>query len=164
MGDTTGDPDAAARGLEESADGRGDGSTGAVSLGSHSSRVVEKMDRVVGRMLQVQPRPADATVRRRPFETPLLMVGVRCTVRYIVLPFALPLVGVATGATRGIVTGAALGILLILDVIAVISIVATLRWLWRHQHPRRWQYLPVALALTALVAFFLVNDTRVLYA
>jgi hypothetical protein len=29
-----------------------------------------------------------------------------------------------------------------------------------HTAPRRWQYLPVALALVALVGVFIVNDTR----
>jgi hypothetical protein len=80
-----------------------------------------------------------------------------------VLPFVLPLLGVATSTTLGIVTGAALGILLTLDVIAASAIVATLRRLWRLQHPRRWQYLPVALALAVLVGFFFVNDARVLF-
>ncbi len=75
----------------------------------------------------------------------------------------LPLLGVATSATRGIVTGAALGILLTLDVIAAIAIVATLRRLWRLQHPRRWQYLPVALALAVLVGFFVMSDACVLF-
>lgn len=122
------------------------------------------MDRAVARVLHVQPQQAFATTKSQPFETPLLFAGLRCTARYLVLPFVLPLLGPTAGATLGIVTGAALGILLILDVIAVISIVATLRLLWRHQHSRRWQYLPVALALTALIALFLVNDTRLLYA
>jgi len=76
-------------------------------------------------------------------------------VGYIVLPFVLPLMGVATGA--------ALGILLTLDVIAAIAILAMLRRLWRLQHPRRWQYLPVALALAVLVGVFLANDMGVLY-
>jgi hypothetical protein len=116
-----------------------------------------------GRGLEESVLRAAATIRRRPFERTLLFAGVRCTMRYIVLPFVLPLLGAATGAAGGIVTGAALGILLILDVIAVISIVATLRWLWRHQHPRRWRYLPLALVLTVLVAIFFMNDLRVLY-
>ncbi len=111
-----------------------------------SSRVVEMMDRAVARVLFVQPRPlvprqVVTTTGSRPFETPLLFSAARCTVRYIVLPivlpFALPLLGVATGATLGIVTGVSLGILLLLDVVAAISIVATLRRLWRLQHPRR---------------------------
>lgn len=134
-----------------------------------SSRAVEQLDRGVARVLRVQPQPlvtreAVATTSSWPFGTPLLVSAVRCTLRYIALPFVLPLLGVVAGPRLGIVTGAALGILLILDVIAAISIVATLRWLWRYQHPRRWQYMPVALALTVLVAVFLVNDTRVLYA
>jgi hypothetical protein len=69
----------------------------------------------------------------------------------------------ATAATVGIVTGAALALLLILDVIAVVAIVATVRRLWQFQHPRRWHYLPMALALALLVGFFFVNDARVLF-
>jgi hypothetical protein len=107
------------------------------------------------------PRDAVAATSSPPFEAPLLVSAVRCTLRYIVLPFVFPLLGVATSATLGIVTGAALGILLMLDVIAAISIVATLRRLWRRQHPRRWQYLAVALALAVLVGFFFLSDARV---
>jgi hypothetical protein len=99
---------------------------------------------------------------RRPLETALVFIGLRCITRYLMLPLMLPLLAVGLGATPGIVAGVALGVLLILDVSAILSIAATLRWLWRHQHPRRWQYLPVALALTVLVAAFFLNDMRVL--
>ena len=99
------------------------------------------------------PREAVAATSSWPFETPLLVSAVRCILRYVVLPFVLPLHGVATGA--------ALGILLTVDVIAAIAIVATLRRLWRLQHPRRWQYLAVALAV--LVGFFFMSDARVLF-
>lgn len=98
-----------------------------------------------------------------PFETPLLISAVRCTVRYVVLPFVLPLVGVVTSPTLGIVTGTALGLLLTLDVIAAIAIVTTLRRLFRLRHPRRWQYVPVALGMAALVGFLFVNDARTLF-
>ncbi len=113
------------------------------------------LDRAVARVLRVQPRPAgpredDATSSSQPFETALLVSAVRCTVRYVVLPLGLPLLGVASDA--------ALGILLILDVIAAIAIVATLRRLWRVQHPRRWPYLLLAVALAVLVGVFLVSD------
>ncbi len=78
---------------------------------------------------------AGRAAESRPFETPLLLAGARCTLRYLVLPFMLPLLGVATGPTAGIVTGASFALLLTLDVIAVVAVVATLRGLWRLQHP-----------------------------
>jgi ABC-type iron transport system FetAB permease component len=126
------------------------------------------MDRAVARLLRVQPRPpgpreAVATTSSRPLETPLLVSAVRCTLRYVVLPFVLPLLGVGGSGAFGIATGAALGVLLTLDVIAAIAIVATLRRLWRLRHPRRWQYLALALALAVLVGVFFVSDTRVLF-
>jgi hypothetical protein len=80
----------------------------------------------------------------------------------MVLPFVLPLAGVATAAGFGIGTVAAIGILLILDVIAGITIVATLRRLWRLQHPHRWLYLPVAMVLMAVAGLFFVNDAGLL--
>lgn len=131
--------------------------------------LVGSLDRAVASVLRVQPqaiepREAGATTTGRPFETPLLLAALRCALRYVVLPFMIPFVVVATGATRGIVTGAALGLLLILDVLAVIGIFATLRRLWRLRHPRRWQYLPVALTLAILVGIFLASDARVLAA
>jgi hypothetical protein len=118
---------------------------------------VALLDRAVARVLFVQPRPAVepsglAQASGQPFGTPLLISAVRCTVGYIVVPFVLPLLGMATGA--------AFGVLLVLDAIAAISIVITLRRLWQLQHPRRWQYLPLALILAALFAFFLLSDAR----
>ena len=88
-----------------------------------------------------------------PFETPLLVSGVRCTLRYVVLPFALPLLGIAAGA--------ALPVLLVLDVIAAITIITTARHSWRVRHPSRWQYLLLAVALLALVSAFFLNDAGV---
>jgi hypothetical protein len=176
MRDTTIDPTTVSREIEESAarsprlevdEGHRPGGVTARQTprpSAHpapsSSHVVERMDRAVARLLLVQPQPlvpreAVATTSSWPFETPLLVSAVRCTVRYMVLPFVLPLLGVATGA--------ALAILLTVDVIAAIAIVATLCRLWRLQHPRRWQYLLVALALAVLVGFFFMSDTRVLF-
>src|SRR5262245_40743018 len=71
------------------------------------SRVVARLDRAVARVLRVQPRPRTpqevvAPTSSRPFETALLVSAVRCTARYVVLPFVLPLLGVATGAALGI--------------------------------------------------------------
>lgn len=125
---------------------------------SVARQVARTADGAVARMLRVQPQRVAGPRPRRPYDAPLLIVGARCVIRYLVLPFALPILGVATGTVRGVVTGAAIGVLVALDVIAVISITTTLRWLWRHQHPHRWLYLLVALAMTILIAWFLLND------
>jgi hypothetical protein len=184
MRDTTIEPITVSRDLEESAapalrpevdEGhRQDGVTArqaqrpSARMAPVRSRVVEMMDRTVARLLRVQlqplvPREAVVTSSSRPFETPLLIAGVRCTLRYIVLPFVLPLIAAATGATlSSIATGAALGLVLTLDVIAAVAIVATLRRLWRLQHSRRWQYLAMAVALAALIGLFFIRDARVL--
>jgi hypothetical protein len=95
------------------------------------------------------------------FETPLLMAGLRCSLRYVVLPLAVPFL-VAAGGALGIVTAVALGVLLVLDVIAAISIVATFRRLWRSQGRRRWWYVPTAMVLALLVGLFLVSDAQLL--
>ena len=119
--------------------------------------MAELRERTVGRALRVPKQPLaarDAEAASRPFETPLLVAAARCTLRYVVLPFMLPLLGIAAGA--------ALGILLVLDVIAAVAIVTTLRTLWRRRHPRRWLYALAALALGVLVGLFFANDARVL--
>jgi hypothetical protein len=89
-----------------------------------------------------------------PFEMPLMASAVRCSLRYVVLPFVLPLAGLASGA--------ALGILLVLDAVAAFTIVSSLRRLWRRQHPSRWQYAFVAAALAALGGLFSLSDTGLL--
>src|SRR5262249_51793308 len=127
---------------------------GSAQAAASSTSVAEMMDRVVARVLRVQPQrdgqqQIDATTGSWPFEPPLLTAAVPCPLRYALLPFVPPLGGAATGP--------ALGTLLTLDVIAPIAIVATPRRLWRIRPPRRWQYLAVALALAVLVSFFFVK-------
>jgi formate hydrogenlyase subunit 3/multisubunit Na+/H+ antiporter MnhD subunit len=87
-------------------------------------------------------------------EMPLVFSAVRCTGQYIALPLMLPLLGVATGVTPGI--------MLILDGLAAIAIAVTVLRLWRTQHSRRWHYLPVALALAAMIGLLAMGDSGVL--
>lgn len=171
MSDASADKVAVSRNLEGSSTRwpRLGGVTQQAAAAPSSSSAVRRIDQAVARVLRVDPRApvprqAVATTSSWPFETPLLISGVRCTVRYVALPFVLPLLGVATGATLGVVAGAALVLLLTLDVIAAIAIVATLRRLWRHHHPRRWQYLPVAMAIAVLIGFFFMTEARGLFA
>jgi bacteriorhodopsin len=86
-----------------------------------------------------------------PFAVPLVFSAARCTGQYVVFPFVLPLLGLATGVPTGIV--------LTLDGIAAIAIAATLLRLWRTQHSHRWHYLPVGLAFAAMIAILAMNDS-----
>ncbi len=76
----------------------------------------------------------------------LLFSGFRCILQYALLPFLLPILGVAADAT--------VPILLLINLIAMASIFLSLRRFWTIGYKHRWSYLVVALAaLTLLVAF-----------
>jgi len=80
----------------------------------------------------------------------LLFSGVRCLLQYALLPFALPLVGVAADAT--------VPILLLINLIAMLSIFFSLRRFWSVGYKHRWRYLVVAAAALILLFAFTVND------
>ncbi len=76
----------------------------------------------------------------------LLFSGFRCILQYALLPFLLPILGVAADATAPL--------LLLINLIAIASIFLSLRRFWTIGYKHRWPYLAVALAaLTLLVAF-----------
>lgn len=76
----------------------------------------------------------------------LLFSGLRCILQYALLPFLLPIIGVAADAT--------VPILLLINLIAMVSIFLSLRRFWTIGYKHRWSYLLVALAaLTLLIAF-----------
>lgn len=76
----------------------------------------------------------------------LLFSGFRCILQYALLPFLLPILGVAADAT--------VPILLLINLIAMASIFLSLRRFWTIAYKHRWSYLLVAMAaLTLLIAF-----------
>ena len=66
----------------------------------------------------------------------LMFSGVRCLLQYALLPFLLPIIGVAADATVPILLG--------INVVAMVSIFFSLRRFWKIGYDRRWQYLGVA--------------------
>jgi uncharacterized membrane protein len=114
------------------------------------------LDRFIGRALGVDMTPSTDTVEQQTrtaenaFGLSLMFSGVRCILQYAVLPFLLPLVGIATEA--------ATPLLMIISVLAMISIVFSLRRFWRIGYKYRWQYLVVAVTALTLLAAFLVFD------
>ena len=80
----------------------------------------------------------------------LMFSGARCILQYALLPFLLPIIGIAAEAT--------LPILLLINVVAIVSIFFSLRRFWTIGYAHRWRYLVVAGAALVLLAAFTVYD------
>ena len=119
---------------------------------------VSRADSLMIRLLLVKP----AAVRRRQtrrhqrakpktrLHCRLAFSGARCVLQYAVLPFLLPLVGVAADA--------AVPILLLINLAAMASIYFSLRRFWTIGYAHRWRYLVVASAALVLLAAFTAYD------
>ena len=116
---------------------------------------ISRADSFMIRLLFIGPRAypvaeAQAAAQTRQAENALtlslLFSGGRCLLQYVLLPFLLPIVGVAAEAT--------IPILLLINLIAMVSIFFSLRRFWSIGYKHRWTYLVVAgAALTLLIAF-----------
>ena len=115
---------------------------------------ISRADSLMTRLLLVKPAAraaeADAAGTARKAENALTLSlafsGARCILQYAVLPFLLPLVGVAADAT--------VPLLLLINLAAMLSIFFSLRRFWTIGYAHRWRYLVVAsAALVLLVAF-----------
>lgn len=115
------------------------------------------LDRMVGRPLWVDV-PArsnaigDARNAERAFGFSLMVSAVRCILQYVVLPFVLPLVGIASDS--------ALPVLLLINVLAIGSIFYSLRRFWQVGYAYRWQYLGVAMAALLILSAFIALDLQ----
>jgi uncharacterized membrane protein len=122
------------------------------------------LDRMMERILFVSPQ-VDEPVSDTPDENArsaqnalsfsLLFSGVRCVLQYAVLPFILPIIGIAADA--------AIPLLLIINVAAIVSIVFSLRRFWRIRYAHRWTYLVVATVGLTLLTVFLWMDVQALH-
>jgi FtsH-binding integral membrane protein len=83
----------------------------------------------------------------------ILFAAVRCTIQYILLPFALPFVGVG-----GVVSAA---ISAVLSLVALGFIAFNIRDLWHTSW--RYRYLGLGIGMTVVIAIFLYQDARVLF-
>jgi len=116
---------------------------------------VSRADTIMSRLLFIKQSPVIASEQSEAEQTrraenaltvSIMFSGIRCILQYALLPFMLPIVGVATDA--------AIPILLGINIVAMVSIFFSLRRFWAIQYKRRWEYLIVAsFALILLVAF-----------
>jgi hypothetical protein len=80
----------------------------------------------------------------------MALSGLRCLLSYVVLPFVLPLAGVATGAAPAIGVPIAL--------LALVFDVRGIRRFWLADNSHRWAMTALYLAVMVLVTVLLVGD------
>ncbi len=84
------------------------------------------------------------------FQKSIVISGARCLLTYIVLPFIAPFVGIAARV------GAPLGIAVAL--VAMVSIVVSLRRFFGSMHPKRWAYGSLAGVMFAFLIVTIIID------
>jgi hypothetical protein len=108
-------------------------------------------DRFMRRLLRLpEGRTSTASEARSAFQTSLFISTCRCLLMYIVFPFVLPAVGVARGV--GPYIGLTIGVL------AMVSIVYSIRRFWRADHSKRWHYTVFGAAIICLLVYLAVKD------
>lgn len=109
-------------------------------------------DQVMRRILRLPvdaPR-AGADEARRAFQTSIMVATVRCLLMYIVFPFVLPALGIASGV------GPLIGIPI--SLIAITAIVMSVRRFWRADHSKRWHYTVLGGAVIVFLSVLIAND------
>ncbi|MFN8421726.1 MAG: hypothetical protein U0528_21140 [Anaerolineae bacterium] len=125
-----------------------------------TSTFLGRLDAIVARILFIKPQAAAVNANpsvktaERAFGYSLLLSAVRCIIKYVLLPFVLPLIGIAGGLATGIT--------LLINVIAILSLVASVRTLWRINYSRKWSYLAVAVAAMIFISFFILFDLSII--
>lgn len=110
-----------------------------------------KADRFMRSLLRLpEGRTSTAAEARSAFQKSLAVTACRCMMMYIVLPFVLPVVGIASGASPAI--GLMIGIL------AIVSIIYSIRRFWRADHSKRWHYTAFGGVIIAFLIYLSVKD------
>lgn len=108
-------------------------------------------DRFMRRLLRLpEGKTSTAAEARSAFQKSVLISAARCTFMYIVFPFVLPAIGLA----RGI--GPYLG--LPIGVLAIVSIIYSIRRFWRADHSKRWHYTFFGSAIIVLLIVLGIQD------
>lgn len=123
-----------------------------VGAGPAPSPARSDADRFMRRLLRLPPDGprASATEARKAFQTSLLVATLRCTLMYIVFPFVLPAVGIASKV--GPWVGLPIGIL------AVVAITMSVRRFWRADHSKRWHYTIFGGTVMVFLSVLIVRD------
>ena len=108
-------------------------------------------DRFMRRLLRLpEGRTATADQARSAFQKSLFISTCRCLLMYIVFPFVLPAVGIARGV--GPYIGLTIGVL------AMMSIVYSIRRFWRADHSKRWHYTIFGTVIIGFLIYLATKD------
>ncbi|WP_395156060.1 hypothetical protein [Ilumatobacter sp.] len=108
-------------------------------------------DRFMRRLLRLpEGKTSTAQEARSAFQKSIAITACRCIIMYLVLPFVLPVVGLASGVGPAI--GLAIGIL------AIVSIMYSIRRFWRADHSKRWHYTAFATVIISSLIYLSVKD------
>lgn len=106
------------------------------------------------RMLQLLRLPeqqsgSDADARSA-FQTSIVISSIRCLLTYIILPFVAP--------TIGFLADIGPGLSIAVGLVAIVSIVSSMRRFWRVRHGQRWAYTALGGLMFCFICFLLVRD------
>ncbi len=110
------------------------------------------VDRFMRQLLRlpVDAPKATAADAQKAFQTSIMVATVRCLLMYIVFPFVLPAIGVASGV------GPWIG--LPISVVAIVAIVMSIRRFWRADHSKRWHYTALGTTVIGFLVVLIVQD------
>lgn len=110
------------------------------------------LDRFMLRVLRLPATAPKGTAAdaQKAFQTSLLVATVRCLLMYIVFPFVLPAIGVASGV------GPIIGIPI--SVAAITAITMSIRRFWRADHSKRWHYTVLGTTVICFLVYLVVRD------
>lgn len=109
-------------------------------------------DRFMRRLLRlpIDGPQASAADAQKAFQTSILVATVRCLLMYIVFPFVLPAIGVASGV------GPWIG--LPISIAAIVAITMSIRRFWRADHSKRWHYTVLGTTVIGFLIYLVVTD------
>jgi hypothetical protein len=109
-------------------------------------------DRLMRRLLRLPVDGPTGTAEgaRKAFQTSVMVAAVRCVLMYLVFPFVLPAVGLAKGI------GPAVG--LVVNGVAMVCIVMSMRRFFGADHPKRWWYAGLGGSVLVLLSVLAIVD------
>lgn len=113
-------------------------------------------DRFMRRLLRLpEGKTSTAAEARSAFQKSLAYTTCRCLLMYIILPFVLPIVGIAQGVGPYIAIP--------VGIVAIVSIVYSIRRFWRADHSKRWHYTIFGTVIIGFLIYLTIKDTIELF-